>query len=184
MTIAAHFDMYSQRPSQARSFDVQLAELGIDPMRQSPLELRLGAALLHLMLDPGEFGPPHFLNLFLPRHEVMSLDDFPPVRPIKEGVINAAPGTWWDKYQTDFMLCVKAPRARKSAWGAVECDGHDFHEKTSDQVSHDRARDREFQAGGIAVLRFPGCQVNEDATKCAREAIQVLLRQSAGRRQV
>lgn len=174
-------DPFRQRPLQKRSIELQLAELGIDPMGRSPLEVRLGRSILELLLEPKDFGPPAFINLFLPRHEVHSLDDFPPIRPIKDGVINVAPGTWWDNYQADFMFCVKAPAARKPAWGAMECDGHAFHECTPEKVAHDRAKDREFQKGGIAILRFPGWQINEDPKRCAREAINVLLRRSAAR---
>lgn len=175
-------DLFRQRPLQKRSVDAQFAELGIDPLGHSPLERHLGRAILELLLDPDEFGPPRCVNLFLPLYEVDSIQDFPPVRAIKSGVINVAPGTWWDSYQADFMFCVKAPGSRREAWGAMECDGHDFHEKTPEQVSHDRQRDRDFQAGGIAILRFPGWQVHRDPKHCARETIKILLHQSAARR--
>jgi hypothetical protein len=175
-------DPFRQRPLQKRSVEVQFSELGIDPMGRSPLEQSLGRAILHLLTDPAEFGPPGFINLFLPQYEIHSEKDLPPVPRIKEGVINVAPGTWWASYQADFLFCVKAPKACRTAWGVLECDGHSFHEKTPEQVSHDRQRDRDFQAAGSAVLRFPGWQVLENPKNCAREAIKILLRQSAARR--
>lgn len=177
-------DTFRQRPLQNRHFEIQFRELGIDPMGRSPLEQSIGRAILELLLDPREFGPPGFINLFLPAHENIPREDFPPIRPIKEGVINVGAGIWCGAYQADFLLCVKAPKARREAWGALECDGHTFHEADPEQVSHDRKRDRDFQDGGIFALRFPGWDIRQDPKGCAREAIKILLRQSAARRAV
>jgi very-short-patch-repair endonuclease len=38
----------------------------------------------------------------------------------------------------------------------VECDGHDFHEKTKQQVTKDNRRERELQIAGWHVFRFSG----------------------------
>jgi hypothetical protein len=57
---------------------------------------------------------------------------------------------------------------------AVECDGHDFHEKTKEQAAADKARDREIVAAGITVLRFTGSEIWKDAEKCAQE-VEALL---------
>lgn len=57
---------------------------------------------------------------------------------------------------------------------AVECDGHEFHEKTKEQAARDKARDRELSAHGITVLRFTGSEIWKDAASCAREAIDLL----------
>lgn len=51
----------------------------------------------------------------------------------------------------------------------IECDGHEFHERTKEQARRDRARDRWFQAEGFAVLRFTGSEIFADAQKCAAE---------------
>lgn len=51
----------------------------------------------------------------------------------------------------------------------VECDGHDFHEKTKEQAARDKRRDRTLQALGYKVFRFTGSEVYKDAIACAKE---------------
>jgi very-short-patch-repair endonuclease len=52
----------------------------------------------------------------------------------------------------------------------VECDGHDFHERTKEQAKRDRKRDRELQKLGIKVFRFTGSEIFADPLHCAAEA--------------
>jgi very-short-patch-repair endonuclease len=54
----------------------------------------------------------------------------------------------------------------------VECDGHDFHERTKLQAARDRARDRRSQHDGIPVFRFTGSELWADAWGRAREVIE------------
>lgn len=56
----------------------------------------------------------------------------------------------------------------------VECDGHDFHEKTKEQASSDKRRDRELQLAGYHVLRFSGADIYKDACACAAEVMKFL----------
>jgi len=56
----------------------------------------------------------------------------------------------------------------------VECDGHEFHEKTKEQVRRDRQRDRTLQSLGMPVFRFPGSELYQDAFRCAAEALTAL----------
>jgi very-short-patch-repair endonuclease len=51
----------------------------------------------------------------------------------------------------------------------VECDGHDFHEKTKEQAQRDKSRDRYLTSQGYRVLRFTGSEIYRDAEKCAKE---------------
>lgn len=44
----------------------------------------------------------------------------------------------------------------------VECDGHDFHEKTKEQAAHRAKRDRELQGLGYRVLHFTGSEIYRD----------------------
>ena len=53
----------------------------------------------------------------------------------------------------------------------VECDGHDFHEKTRQQVARDKRRDRFLQGEGYKVFRFSGHEINDDAIACALEVL-------------
>ncbi|SRR6266545_6847126 len=56
----------------------------------------------------------------------------------------------------------------------VECDGHQFHEKTKEQVRRDRQRDRTLQSLGLPVFRYPGSELYRDAFRCAAEALTAL----------
>lgn len=64
----------------------------------------------------------------------------------------------------------------------VECDGHDFHEKTKEHASRDKKRDRDLQAMGYNVFRYSGSDIYRNADKCAEEAI-AFIRSTAERKQ-
>lgn len=57
---------------------------------------------------------------------------------------------------------------------AVECDGHDFHDRTKQQAAYDRARDRELVLLGVTTIRFTGSEIAHSVERCADEAIRVL----------
>lgn len=56
----------------------------------------------------------------------------------------------------------------------IECDGHDFHEKTREQASRDKERDRALQNCGYTVFRFTGSDIYNDAFSCVIESIEHL----------
>lgn len=57
---------------------------------------------------------------------------------------------------------------------AIECDGHDFHERTKIQAKKDKSRDRAIQLLGIPVYRFTGSEVYANAVGCAVEVLKHL----------
>lgn len=57
----------------------------------------------------------------------------------------------------------------------VECDGHDFHEKTKKQASHDKKRDRFFTKRGYYVLRYTGTQVCEDPLEIIKDVEEIII---------
>lgn len=57
---------------------------------------------------------------------------------------------------------------------AIECDGHDFHERTKEQAERDRSRDRALSKAGWLVLRFTGREIYRDALKCAEEVLDAV----------
>ena len=61
-----------------------------------------------------------------------------------------------DRAVVDFLITCGRVRL------AVECDGHDFHDRTKERASRDRARDRRLQAAGITVFRFTGSDIHWD----------------------
>lgn len=52
---------------------------------------------------------------------------------------------------------------------AIECDGFDFHDRTPQQASYDRARDRELVRFGAIVIRFTGSEIYRDVEQCAKD---------------
>lgn len=66
----------------------------------------------------------------------------------------------------------------------VECDGHDFHERTKEQARRDKQRDRYFQGIGHKVLRFTGSEIWAGPDACAAEIIEQLARNDDWRNRV
>jgi hypothetical protein len=63
---------------------------------------------------------------------------------------------------------------------AVEIDGHEWHERTKDQVRRDRERERALlsSTGLNALIRFSGSEVFGDPAGAVVEAINVVVSQS------
>jgi len=78
-----------------------------------------------------------------------------------------------DGYLADMLLtvrssiCVDVEPVRI----VLECDGHDFHERTKEQASRDKKRDREMQQMGFTVFRYSGSDIFRDPFKAAKEAV-------------
>lgn len=81
-------------------------------------------------------------------------------------------------YRVDFLVAVVDLIEKNCV--VVECDGHDFHEKTKSQVARDKKRDRAITADGYAILRFSGSEVWADAGKCAQEVMRVVCHRAMG----
>lgn len=86
-----------------------------------------------------------------------------------------------DKYRVDFRFTYKdikeifrdvSNHIVKTV--LVECDGHDFHEKTKLQASKDKARDRKLTSLGYSLLRFTGSEIWNDPFKCCEEIYDFL----------
>jgi very-short-patch-repair endonuclease len=74
-------------------------------------------------------------------------------------------------YRIDFLLM--SDGVANGVMLAIECDGHEWHERTKQQASADRARDRELLRRGLPVIRFTGSDITYDATRCAVEVFGV-----------
>lgn len=92
----------------------------------------------------------------------------------KTSHIIGSPQVTLGDYRADFLLLTSRSDEDAPCALVVECDGHDFHEKTKAQAARDKARDREMLAGGIHVMRFTGSEVWADAGACASDAIWFL----------
>lgn len=62
----------------------------------------------------------------------------------------------------------------------VECDGHDWHDRSKDQARADRERDRALQALGFRVYRYTGSEIWEDVFRGAYQVVDDLMQQVAG----
>jgi very-short-patch-repair endonuclease len=60
----------------------------------------------------------------------------------------------------------------------VECDGHDFHERTKEQAARDRSRDRRASLSGTTVLRFTGSEIWNDPLGCAEQVMRWFIAES------
>lgn len=82
-------------------------------------------------------------------------------------------------YRVDFAIVstddASLPRV------AIECDGHDFHDRTPGQASRDRARDRHLTDHGWTVIRFTGADICGDPIGCANSAFNTARRVIEGR---
>lgn len=78
-------------------------------------------------------------------------------------------------YRVDFMICCVGQEDNPNKLRLViECDGHDFHEKTKQQAQRDKERDRNLQMAGYRVIHFTGSEVFKDPGKCVREVVEFL----------
>ena len=82
-------------------------------------------------------------------------------------------------YRADFVLELDLHRRL-----VVECDGHDFHDRTKQQAAYDRARDRELLQLGFTTIRFTGSEITHSPERCADEAYRCLLAMHDVRRTV
>jgi Uncharacterized protein conserved in bacteria len=78
-----------------------------------------------------------------------------------------------DSYRVDFVI----EDASGNRLLAVECDGHDFHERTKEQAARDRSRDRNLLLNhGLPVMRFTGSELYADPFNCAAEALALAMK--------
>lgn len=105
------------------------------------------------------------------------------IAQIEDTGIAIFPQCQLDKWRVDFLIGMNgAERVGKGVtkdgvgWLIVECDGHDFHERTKEQAAKDRARDREFQSAWFGVFRFTGSELYRDPYGKAGETLNWLFR--------
>ena len=71
------------------------------------------------------------------------------------GFVVVTPQYKWNGYRIDFRADTRALDHPIF----IECDGHDFHERTKEQAERDRTKDRKIQEAGIPILRFTGREI-------------------------
>lgn len=73
------------------------------------------------------------------------------------------------RHRVDFLIVALFQDRPALHFLVVECDGHDFHERTKEQARRDRSRDRDLLIGDRKVMRFTGSEIHSDAEKCAAQ---------------
>ncbi len=56
----------------------------------------------------------------------------------------------------------------------IECDGHDYHEKTKKQVAYNNQRDYDLKNNGYDILHFSGSQIVNDPFGCANNILDYM----------
>lgn len=133
-----------------------LEDSGLFDACKSPIERRFaGAFVLYCGLLEGCPLPPKLASV-VPRPRII-LDPQHVVEP----------------YRVDFLISYSGTSLRRCGI-VVECDGHDFHEKTREQAARDKARDRFLNSRFAKVLRFTGSEIYNSPFECAAEAFGAL----------
>lgn len=60
-------------------------------------------------------------------------------------------------------------RLRFPFWICIECDGHEYHEKTKEQAKKDKSKDRMLKAKNLDVVHFTGSEITSEPDKCVEE---------------
>lgn len=80
----------------------------------------------------------------------------------------------WTAFRCDFRISTFRFWDNRKASVIVECDGHEFHEKTKEQAQRDKSRDRQFLLAGMSVLRFTGSEIWKNPTVCTAQIFAAL----------
>lgn len=78
------------------------------------------------------------------------------------------------QYRVDFLIPV-IYKNQENKMFVVECDGHEFHQKTKKQVEKDNERNRNLQKAGYEVIRFSGTEIWHRSDQCASEIRNIIL---------
>ena len=78
------------------------------------------------------------------------------------------------KYRVDFLIPVIYKNQEELCY-VIECDGHEFHQKTKEQVEYDNERQRNLQKYGYEVIRFSGTEIWHKPYQCACSIKNIIL---------
>lgn len=79
-----------------------------------------------------------------------------------------------ESFRVDFLLRAKVNKKEHKV--IVECDGHEFHERTKEQAARDKQRVRMLVLEGYIVLNYTGSEIWNSPFKCAREALGIMFK--------
>lgn len=138
-----------------------LSDLYSDSVVGSPIEGQLIAALLWLDIDWA--GHPE-----IDRCGAFKGDQIAPTGTV---LFFLTPQAEVAGYKADIALWFQCGRERGGL--VIECDGHQFHEKTKEQAARDKARDRAMLTAGYPVMRFSGSEIFRDPVACVEQVREI-----------
>jgi very-short-patch-repair endonuclease len=157
------FEQFVHEAAQGEALRYEEEIYSICERCESPIEALLLAALhKHTRLGCDNF---QFL-----------LTDKPDAKPAFDEAAFVYTQICVGEYRADILIHdVSMPiDLRDPSWMIVECDGHEYHERTKEQARRDKKRDRFFTAQGFKVLRFTGSEIWADPDACADEIVENL----------
>jgi len=85
------------------------------------------------------------------------------------------PQAKFSEWRVDFLFHAYAWGVGRHRWRRliVECDGHDYHERTKEQAAKDRSRDRLGLQKEVPVIRFTGSELWRDPFNCVQQFLDI-----------
>lgn len=127
----------------------------LDQICESPIELALAVAMAHRASTTGDL-----FDIAL-RREPSASRTF--ARIFAQKTIEQWRVDFWVEFREVDRAIV------------IECDGHDWHERTPEQAARDKGRDRYFAERGIPVMRFTGREIWRDPLACADQVVNAII---------
>jgi very-short-patch-repair endonuclease len=155
----------------AESFLEHLAHYDFHIEKWTPIERLMGYGLCFSITHNEYYGGNGGDIRFIDNNDAPTLEALLEL-PLQEGIF-IAPQCKVGKYTADFLVRVQHWRGGRAV-GVIECDGHDFHERTKEQAQHDNKRDREMQSRGLIVLRYTGSEIFRSPADAAFSALNII----------
>lgn len=149
-------------------------EIGLESEYDSPIEFILATAMHFLSrATEGEWVVYQARGLTFQECEAAFLAS--PERAHGYYATAVFPQVRIGRYRVDFLVIFGTGGRNSEVQSiVVECDGHDFHERTKEQAAADRSRDRDLQYWDYKVLRFTGSEIHRDPVGCAFEVMRMV----------
>lgn len=80
------------------------------------------------------------------------------------------------QYRLDIEVIFKHKESDTVHKFAIECDGHEFHERTKEQAKADRERERNLMMYDYQVIRFTGSEIYHSVEDCVSEVMYIINR--------
>lgn len=114
-------------------------------------------------------------------------EDFTPIEKIMYAILTRIQDRFWESYKSGIEIGVQCQKTIgkyrvdflvsatfSDTQVIIECDGHDFHEKTKEQAIHDKERDRFLTSQGYKILRYTGSELYNDFDRIEKELSELL----------